>query len=299
MGLLCRTLCLGEQSLASDPDIFHISDMCRFVLLLCLVFSSGLTQRRQKNGGKLNQLWEWYQTKVDTGGVACDCGPVEARLRGLGRDLAKLGEKLHQLEMAIGEFSLQQATNLQATQLPAQAAQLLTTASPAAWSEENTSPSTTSTTTTTTIETFESTSSEFEPTEAFPRLNCGGRGFYQVGHSCYSFTFYRSLSFEDAEAFCKVSGGFLARTTSAEEVTHIRRHLLDHIAANIYPGEHVSFYLGSASGEGLEDHNCKREANQGECRALAWDPDSNCKFTLANVECGLRDRFICERDPID
>ena len=22
-----------------------------------------------------------YQTKVDTGGVACDCGPVEARLR--------------------------------------------------------------------------------------------------------------------------------------------------------------------------------------------------------------------------
>ena len=71
-----------------------------------------------------------------------------------------------------------QATNLQATQLPAQAAQLLTTASPAAWSEENTSPFTTSTTTT---ETFESTSSEFEPTEAFPRLNCGGRGFYQVG----------------------------------------------------------------------------------------------------------------------
>ena len=74
-----------------------------------------------------------------------------------------------------------QATNLQATQLPAQAAQLSTTASPAAWSEENTSPFTTSTTTTTTTETFESTSSEFEPTEAFPRLNCGGRGFYQVG----------------------------------------------------------------------------------------------------------------------
>ena len=29
-------------------------------------------------------------------------------LRGLGRDLAKLGDKLHQLEMAMGEFSLQQ-----------------------------------------------------------------------------------------------------------------------------------------------------------------------------------------------
>ena len=52
--------------------------------------------------------------------------------------------------------------------------------------------------------------------------------------------------------------------------------------------------------------------------ALAWDPDSNCSFTLANVECGHRDRlepfiswfenlfisflifrFICERDPTD
>ena len=29
-------------------------------------------------------------------------------MRGLGRDLAKLGEKLQQLEMAMGEFSLQQ-----------------------------------------------------------------------------------------------------------------------------------------------------------------------------------------------
>ena len=29
-------------------------------------------------------------------------------IRGLGRDLAKLGDKLHQLEMAMGEFSLQQ-----------------------------------------------------------------------------------------------------------------------------------------------------------------------------------------------
>ena len=26
----------------------------------------------------------------------------------------------------------------------------------------------------------------------------------QVANSCYSFTFYRSLSYEDAEAFCKV-----------------------------------------------------------------------------------------------
>ena len=72
-----------------------------------------------------------------------------------------------------------QATNLQATRLPPQTAQLLTTASP-----EKTSPSTTTTTT----ETFESTSSEFEPTEAFPRLNCGGRGFYQVG-----FPFWNNL----------------------------------------------------------------------------------------------------------
>ena len=33
--------------------------------------------------------------------------------RGLGRDMAKLGEKLHQLEMAIGEFSLQQVYQFQ------------------------------------------------------------------------------------------------------------------------------------------------------------------------------------------
>ena len=33
-------------------------------------------------------------------------------MRGLGRDLAKLGEKLQQLEMAMGEFSLQQVGKL-------------------------------------------------------------------------------------------------------------------------------------------------------------------------------------------
>ena len=82
-----------------------------------------------------------YQAKVDTGGVACDCGPVEARMRctmhifqkqllislygfmrGFGRDLAKLGEKLHQLEMAMGEFSLQQvkksSSHISSTFLP-------------------------------------------------------------------------------------------------------------------------------------------------------------------------------------
>ena len=117
-----------------------------WAVIVCLVLSAGSAQRRQNNGGKLKQLWEWwvmkkylewewvegslhcrYQAKVDTGGVACDCGPVEARMRctmhifqkqllislygfmrGFGRDLAKLGEKLHQLEMAMGEFSLQQ-----------------------------------------------------------------------------------------------------------------------------------------------------------------------------------------------
>ena len=38
---------------------------------------------------------------------------------------------------------------------------------------------------------------------------------------------------------------------------------------------------------------------KGECRALAWDPDSNCKFTLANVECGLRDRSSPSTSPLD
>ena len=76
------------------------SGMDFWVVIVCLVLGAGSAQRRQNNGGKLKELWEWwanwkkdcwhhfdqrpltrYQTKVDTGGVACDCGPVEARLR--------------------------------------------------------------------------------------------------------------------------------------------------------------------------------------------------------------------------
>ena len=44
---------------------------------------------------------------------------------------------------------------------------------------------------------------------------------------------YSAAMFKVVANNSQVSGGFLARTTTLEEVTHIRRHLLDHIAANI------------------------------------------------------------------
>ena len=59
-------------------------------------------------------------------------------------------------------------------------------------------PSTTTTTTTTTTTEIPTT------TKKYPRVHCGGKGFYQVGSSCYSFTFYRSVTYEKAVAFYKV-----------------------------------------------------------------------------------------------
>ena len=67
-----------------------------------------------------------------------------------------------------------------------------------------------------------------EPEPTYPTLDCGGNGFYQVGESlipininltihlyiylsiyqvgesCYTFTFYRSITFKEAETFCNV-----------------------------------------------------------------------------------------------
>ena len=59
-----------------------------------------------------------------------------------------------------------------------------------------------STTTSTTEETTTTTTEE--PEQVYPPVQCGGNGFYQVGESCYTFTFYRSLTFAQATEFCKV-----------------------------------------------------------------------------------------------
>ena len=41
-------------------------------------------------------------------------------------------------------------------------------------------------------------------TKSYDKIDCGGSGFYQVGSSCYTFTFYRSLTFQEAAEFCEV-----------------------------------------------------------------------------------------------
>ena len=102
------------------------------------------------------------------------------------------------------------------------------------------------------------------------------------------------------------------------------------------PGEHVSFFLGRGAGAELgAEHWCatpgqvasteyytlilygalpekvpqimgnertvswgsERTVSQGDCLALAWHPEADCRFSLAAVDCGARDRFICERTP--
>ena len=129
------------------------------------------------------------------------------------------------------------------------------------------------TTTTTTTTTTQMTTTEEE--EIFAKVKCGGNGFYQVGNSCYTFTFYRSISYNEATKFCnvnnlipkyltypvpyKVSGGYLAILDSEEERQWVRNHLTKHVASNICwlkvlksmnnlklldPWETVTFFVG-------------------------------------------------------
>ena len=41
-------------------------------------------------------------------------------------------------------------------------------------------------------------------TKSYDKIDCGGNGFYQVGSSCYTFTFYRSITYKEAAEFCEV-----------------------------------------------------------------------------------------------
>ena len=89
--------------------------------------------------------------------------------------IAALHHKIKQTQM----FFLLQATNsqtlvpelLQAPESSPTPTPSLTTTTSKKLEEEGTPPITTE---------LSETTSEFAPTEAFPRLNCGGRGFYQV-----------------------------------------------------------------------------------------------------------------------
>ena len=62
---------------------------------------------------------------------------------------------------------------------------------------------TTSSTTTISTTTTTTTESE-EPEPSYPPMKCGGNGFYQVGKGCYTFTFYRSITFKESTQFCNV-----------------------------------------------------------------------------------------------
>merc|ERR1711970_712150 len=162
---------------------------------------------------RMNKLWEWFQFSQDG---HCDCATLASRLRNNELDITKLRDKISQMELGMAALTRKQIGELN---------QRVTKTTKA--------PTTRQTTTTTTT-----------TTKKYPRVSCGGNGFYQVGSSCYSFTFYRSVTYEKAAAFCKVSGGFLAILNTTEELEYIRHHLHDHIVSNIYPYEHVSFFVG-------------------------------------------------------
>ena len=53
-------------------------------------------------------------------------------------------------------------------------------------------------------ETEEPATSTTMPEPQYSPVKCGGNGFYQVGEGCYSFTFYRSVKYSEAERFCNV-----------------------------------------------------------------------------------------------
>jgi len=144
-------------------------------------------------------------------------------------------------------------------------------------------------------------------TKSYNKVDCGSNGFYQVGSGCYTFTFYRSVTYKEAEEFCKVSGGELAVLDSRAEMDWIRHHLTEHVVANIYPHETVTFFVGgrvdtewvwsdgSEVDEGYE--RCLDDYHVGECLAIIWNEERGCRFSLTDINCKLRDRFICERRP--
>jgi len=236
---------------------------------------------------RMNKLWEWFQfSQVGK----CDCATLASRLRNNELDIAKLRDKISQMELGMEALTRKQIGEFN-QQIPK------TTRKP------TTMRTTASTTTRTTTTTTERTTT----TKKYPRVQCGGKGFYQVGSSCYSFTFYRSVTYEKAAAFCKVSGGYLAILNTTEELLYIRHHLMDHIVSNIYPYEHVSFFVGGivdkdiwkwTGGEEV-DSLAERCADwmTGNCLAIVWDPDLECRFSLTDIECSMKDRFVCERNP--
>jgi len=224
----------------------------------------------------------------------CDCGTFQSEMKDLKLSLRKLQEKMSQMELAIDVLTRRQVSDYSmgsAVMDPA---------------EEKAIRATTSTTTTTTT----TTTTKEEVT--YPQADCGGNGFYQVGHSCYTFTFYASLTYDQAKQFCKTSGGYLAVLNTKEERQWLRQHLNTHVASNIYPYETVTFFVGGSvdketeawiwqgfesDKDDLEDEKCENDHYVGDCIGLTWNQQMECRWFLTDTECNLKERFICERDP--
>jgi len=237
--------------------------------------------------------------------TACDCGQINSDIRALRINVEKLQDKISQMELAIEVLTQRQTSGYSAETQPRNV--ILTRPQP--------TPTTTTPTTTTTSTTI--TTTELEIT--YPPVDCGGNGFYQVGESCYTFTFYRSLTFKDAQTFCNVSGGYLAAIDSLEERQWLIHHLNKHVASNIYPYETVTFFVGgnvqketgnwilssdlridaseTAGDIGDNDAVCKGDHYVGDCLGITWNQQLGCRFSLTDTECNLKERFICERDP--
>ena len=47
-----------------------------------------------------------------------------------------------------------------------------------------------------------------------------------------------------------------------------------------------------------EAERCEDDYHAGDCLAIVWDQERHCRFSLTDINCKLRDRFICEREPL-
>merc|ERR1719192_2570258 len=101
---------------------------------------------------RVDKLWDWYNSQEDCN---CNSANVMKRLKNLELNFEKLSDKISQIELGIGALTRQQVHEMRLAV------------------STKTEPTTTTTT-----------------TSPYPTVDCGGNGFYQVGRSCFSFTFY-------------------------------------------------------------------------------------------------------------
>lgn len=274
------------------------------------IVESGLPRTRNEiMRGRGNQIVHRKRipqaSSNNLGQRSCDCGTLKSDIEDLWNILGNLQDRILKMEkenIILEESFLTRSNTKQELKVNVEPL-------PLRYSEPPT-VEVTSTEKTLTPETEESIKTTSMPEPQYSSVNCGGNGFYQVGESCYSFTFYRSVKYSEAEHFCNVSGGHLAVLDTAEETDWLRRHLVKHVASNIYPYETVTFFIGGIvdketkkwtwkTGEEIDrnDGLCLEDYQTGDCVGLTWNLQLGCRFTLTDTECNMKERFICERNP--